>query len=119
MVTANPALKAGGRNQALCLSLQSLYLLAAVLLALILPVGQASVVLVLFVAAVLGAAATMLRPDTARALSVAAIAGDASTMALLRRTMPELRMRRPAVTIEAQIRWRQEAERHRRQREIV
>lgn len=118
MVAANPPLKAGGRNQALHLSLRSLYLTAAVLLALALPIGRASVVLVLFVAAVLGAAALMLRSEGAEPLSIAAIGGDAATLALFRRTMPELRMRRPAVTIEAQIRWRQEAERHRRRREM-
>ena len=100
------------------LSLRSLYLIAAVFLLLTMPIGHASVALVLFVAAVLGAAALMLRPEAAEPLSVAAIGGDAATMALFRRTMPELRMRRPAVTIEAQIRWRQEAERHRRRREM-
>jgi hypothetical protein len=99
------------------LTLRSLYLITAVLLLLILPIGQASVMLVLFVASVLAAAALMLRPETAP-LSVAAIGGDAATTALLRRALPELRMRRPAVTIEAQLRWRQEAERHRRRREM-
>jgi hypothetical protein len=73
---------------------------------------------VLFVAADLGAAALMLRPEAAEPLSVAAVGGDMATLALFRRTMPELRMRRPALTIEAQIRWRQEAERHRRRREM-
>lgn len=101
------------------LTLRSLYLIAAIALLLIMPVGQASVFLVLFVAADLGAAALMLRPETAEPLSVAAIGGDTATLALFRRTMPELRMRRPAVTIEAQLRWRQEAERHRRRREML
>lgn len=82
------------------------------------PVGQVSVLLVLFVAADLGAAALMLRPETAQPLAVTSIGGDPATLALLRRTTPELRMRRPAVTIEAQLRWRQEAERHRRRREL-
>lgn len=99
--------------------LRSCCLLAAVLLSLMLPIGEASVVLVLYVAAVLGAAVMMLRPDTAAPRPVAAIGGDMATMALLRRTRPELRMRRPAVTIEAQIRWRQEAERRRRSRDTA
>ena len=101
------------------LSLRSLYLIAAVLLALVLPMGQASAVLVLFVAAVLGAAALMLRSEGMEPLSVAAIGGDMATLALFRRTLPELRMRRPAVTIEAQIRWRQQAEQRRRLRDML
>lgn len=100
------------------LSLRSLYLIAAVLLLLTMPIGQASVGLVLFVAAVLGAAALMLRPEAAEPLSFPRVGGDAVTVVLFRRTRPELRMRRPAMTIEAQIRWRQEAERHRRRREM-
>ena len=100
------------------LSLRSLYLIAALLLLLSMPIGQASVGLVLFVAAVLGAAALMLRPEAAEPLSLPAIGGTAVTVALFRRTRPELRMRRPTTTIEAQIRWRQEAERHRRRREM-
>jgi hypothetical protein len=99
-------------------SLRSCCLMVAVLLSLILPIGEASVVLVLFVAAVLGAAALMLRPEAAEPRSVAAVGGDMATMALFRRTRPELRMHRPAITVEAQIRWRQEAERRRRNREM-
>lgn len=99
-------------------SLRGCCLIAAVVLSLILPIGEASVALVLFVACVLGAAALMLRPEAAKPLSIAAIGGDMATMALFRRTRPELRMRRPAMTIEAQIRWRQEAERRRRRREM-
>lgn len=117
MVAANPPTRLG-EDPTVHLNLRSLYLIAAILLLLAMPVGQASVMLVLFVAAVLGAAALILRPEAAEPLSVAAIGGDAATMALFRRTMPELRMRRPAVTVEAQLRWRQEAERHRRRREM-
>jgi len=96
-------------------------LIAAVLLALILPIGEVSVVLVLvlFVASVSGAAALTPRPEVAEPRSVAAIGGDVTIMALFRRTRPELRMRRPAMTVEAQIRWRQEAERRRRSREML
>jgi hypothetical protein len=96
----------------------SLYLLIAVLLLLVMPLDHGSVMLVLFVAADLGAAALMLRPDAVPASTPAAIAVDAAALALYRRTLPELRIRRPAVTIEAQTRWRQQAERHRRLREM-
>ncbi len=119
MIAANPPFKAGGRNQALRGRLRLCCLVAAVLLSLILPTGEASVVLVLFVASVLVAAALMLRPEAAKPRSVAAMGGDMATTTLFRRTRPELRMRRPAMTIEAQIRWRQEVERHRRRREMV
>jgi len=101
------------------LSLRSLYLIVAVLLLLLMPIGHASgVLLVLFVAADLGAAALMLRSEPGKHPGPTAITGDATSQTLYRRTRPELRMRRPAVTIEAQIRWRQEAERHRRLREM-
>ena len=100
--------------------LRSAYLATALVLLLIMPAGQASVVLVLFVAADLAAAALMLRPDTAAAFGGVALRsrGDAVSLALRRRTVPELRMRRPALAIDAQIRWRQAAEAHRRRREF-
>jgi hypothetical protein len=101
------------------LTLRSAYLIAAVLLLLIMPLGEASVVLVLFVAADLGAAALMLRPEPARPMPVVAIGGDMASLGLLRRTVPELRMRRPAVAIDAQIRWRQAAEAYRRRRAFL
>ena len=97
--------------------LRTVYLIAAVLLLPIVPVGQASVLLVLFVAADLGAAALFLRPVAVEAAPVVAIGGDTARLALLRRTAPELRMRRPLATIEAQIQWRQAAQKHRRRQE--
>jgi hypothetical protein len=99
-------------------NLRLAYLIAALLLLLILPVAQASVVLVMFVATILAAAALMLRPETARHGAVVALGGDMASLVLLRRTVPELRMRRPALAIDAQIQWRQAAERYRRQREL-
>ncbi|MFZ2008022.1 MAG: hypothetical protein WB697_05675 [Stellaceae bacterium] len=102
----------------MCGSLRVCCLVAAVILSLILPVGEASVVLVLFVACVLGAAALMLRSEAPEPRLVAALGGDMATTALFRRTRPELRMHRPAKTVEAQIRWRQESERRRRRREM-
>jgi hypothetical protein len=102
------------------LALRLAFLTAALLVLLVMPFGEASVLLVLFVAVDLGAAALMLRDDTpAVPLPVAAIGGDVANLALLRRTVPELRMRRPAMTIEAQVRWRQQAERIRRSREML
>jgi hypothetical protein len=103
--------------------LRQAYLTTAVLLLLVMPWGHASVVLVLFVAADLGAAALMLRSEPATAApGVATIRAeihrDPASLALLRRTVPELRMRRPADAVEAQIRWRQAAETHRRQRQL-
>lgn len=100
------------------LSVRSLYLIVAVLLLLIMPLGHASVMLSLFVAADLGAAALMLRPKTAEPSTPAPLDVDVAPLPLHRRTLPELRMRRPAVTIEAQVRWRQQAEQHRRLREM-
>ena len=94
------------------------YLVAAVVLLLILPAGQASVTLVLFVAADLGAAALMLAPPPARRAPVETIGGDVASLGLLRRTVPQLRMRRPPTTIEEQVRWREAAQTHRRRRDI-
>jgi hypothetical protein len=100
------------------LALRLAYLIAAIVLLLVMPWGQASAALVLFVAADLGAAALMLRSEPERPEPVVAIAGDVASLALLRRTVPELRMRRPAVAIDAQISWRQAAQAHRRRREF-
>lgn len=83
------------------------YLAAAVLLLLLLPLGSGSVLLTLFVAVDLAAAALMLRHVMPRpARKIVPVAADPATLPLLRRTVPALRMRRPAVIIEAQIRWR-------------
>jgi hypothetical protein len=104
----------------LCRKLRLACLIAAIILLLIMPWGQASVMLVLFVAADLGAAALMLQSSREPAASVVAFDGDMASLALLRRTVPELRMRRPAGAIDAQIRWRQAAEAaQRRRRDIV
>jgi hypothetical protein len=99
--------------------LRRAYLTAAILLLLVMPWGQASVALALLVAAGLGAAALMLRPEPAAAMTgLATIRGEPTSLALFRRTVPELRMRRPAVAIDAQIRWREAAEAHRRRQEL-
>jgi hypothetical protein len=101
------------------LALRQAYLIAAIILLLIMPWGHASVVLVLFVAADLGAAALMLRSGPAPMSSVVVLGGDMTSLSLLRRIVPELRMRRPAIAVDAQIRWRQTAEAHRRRREFL
>ncbi|MBV8775666.1 MAG: hypothetical protein JO032_00670 [Alphaproteobacteria bacterium] len=82
------------------------YLIAAVLLLLVLPYGEASVLVLLSVAVDLAAAALMLQYATGRRARVVAVAGDFTTMELLRRVVPRLRMRRPARVIEEQVRWR-------------
>ena len=99
------------------LGLRNAYLIAAALLLLIMPIDHASVLLVLFVAVDLAAAALMLRPEAAEPTSVVPLGGDMTSLVLLRRTVPDLRMRRPAMAIDAQVRWRQAAEAHRRQRD--
>jgi len=93
------------------------YLLAAVLLLTILPVSQSSVLLALFVAVDLAAAALLLSRPAPQPPGVVAFA-DRSNLPLFRRTVPELRSRRPAAIIEAQIAWRQAAEFRRRRRVV-
>jgi len=93
------------------LGLRSTYLIAAVLILLILPYGHASVLLALFVAADLAAAALLLQSDELPSAGpVVALAGDTASLALLRRTVPELRMHRPVATVEVQMRWREAAQ---------
>ncbi len=89
------------------------YLLAAVLLLTALPVSESSVLLALFVAIDLAAAALFLAEVTPEPIRVVAIGGNTS-VPLLRRTVPELRSRRPAAIIEVQVQWRQAAEFRRR-----
>jgi hypothetical protein len=55
------------------------------------------------------AAALLSRARPAAPVSVVAISGDETNLALLRRTVPALRSRRPTATIEAQERWRHAA----------
>jgi hypothetical protein len=117
MVPANRPPRLGG-GLTLRLDLRSVYLIIAMLLLLIMPIGHPSVLLVLFVAADLGAAALSLRPKAAEPTPVVSIAGDTIRLALLRRTVPELRMRRPLATVEAQIQWRQASQNYRRRQEL-
>jgi hypothetical protein len=98
--------------------LRAAYLLAAVLLLTILPVSQSSVLLALSVAVDLAAAALFLSRVAPRSPGIVAI-GDNSSLPLLRRTVPELRGRRPAGIIEAQVAWRQASEFRRRRRVLM
>jgi hypothetical protein len=94
------------------------YLTAGVLLLLPLPVGQAPVLLALFAATTLAAAAPMLNPQAVHRGSVVPIGADPATLALMRRTVPTLRQHRPVAAVEAQVRWRQAAEARRQFRVI-
>jgi hypothetical protein len=94
------------------------YLLAAVLLLTILPISQSSVFLALFVAVDLAAAALLLSRPAPRSRALF-VTGDGTNMPLLRRTVPELRSRRPAAIIEAQVAWRQAAEFRKRRRALM
>lgn len=98
-------------------ALRAAYLLAAVLILVLLPISEPTVMLALFVAVDLAAAALFLPDITPEPSRVVAI-GNSTNMPLLRRTVPELRSRRPAVVIEAQTQWRQAAE-FRRRRSVV
>jgi hypothetical protein len=90
--------------------LRAAYLAAAVLLLVLMPVGDSAVLLLLFVAVDLAAAALFLSSvaETSKPATVVSI-GDEAALPLLRRTVPELRSRRPAAIIEAQVAWRQAA----------
>jgi hypothetical protein len=91
---------------------------AAVLLLLLAPISESSVLLALFVAVDLAAAALFLSKLEPKPHSIVAI-GDNPSLPLLRRTLPQLRGRRPTSIIEAQVSWRQAAEFRRRRRELT
>jgi hypothetical protein len=95
------------------------YLAAAVVLLLLLPLGHVAVLLVLFVAVDLAAAALMLRQPEPRPRTVVVVGGDDGSLALMRRTVPALRMRRPVAAVEAQVRWREAAEARRQFRVVT
>lgn len=94
------------------------FLTVALLLLLVMPWGEAGVTLALFVAVDLGAAALMLRPEQPHGFRVVHLRSDTANLDLMRRIVPELRMHRPALAIDARIQWRQAAEAHRRRREF-
>lgn len=97
--------------------LRAAYLVTAIVLLLILPFGDA-VLLVLFVAVDLAAAALLLRQAEPPAKTVLVVGADDGRLGLLRRTVPALRKHRPTATVEAQVRWR-EAVKARRRFQIV
>jgi len=85
------------------------FLAAAALLLVVLPIGSVTLLLALSVALDLAAAVLLLHRIAPRALGVVGVGRDAHSLALLRRTVPELRMRRPPAVVEVQVRWRQAA----------
>jgi hypothetical protein len=114
-----PAAQGWGEDE-LLRGLRVAFLVAAALLLVILPVGEVTVLLALFVAVDLAAAALLLqRSETPQSHPVVPLDGDAAKLALLRRTVPALRMRRPPATVEAQVLWRHAAEKHRQRREVA
>jgi hypothetical protein len=95
------------------------YLVAAVLLSLVLSPGQAGALLALFVAVDLAVVGLKMRTAAVQPERIVGIANDPATRSLLRRVVPELRMRRPLATIEAQVRWRVAADAKRQIRVIT
>jgi hypothetical protein len=97
---------------------------AAVLLLVGLPIADATVLLSLVLALDIAVAALALRkPAPASPSSTVVPVGfepgsDPASLHLLRRTVPELRGRRPPAVIAAQVRWRRAAE-TRRSRDAV
>jgi hypothetical protein len=84
------------------------------------PVGRLGLGLVLLIAADLAVALFIARMIAARrktAESSVVVLDSDMPMHLLRRTEPALRSRRPIGVVEMQVRWRQAAEAHRRNRE--
>jgi hypothetical protein len=100
--------------------LRAAYLAAAVLLLLVLPLGDSSVFLALFVAVDLAAACLMFPgPEPQPAPPLARIGGSEADPSLIRRTIPGLRGRRPEVVIDEQVRWRQAAEFRQRRKALA
>jgi hypothetical protein len=96
-------------------------IVAAALFLLTLPLSDATMLMGLTLALDIGASAVVLRWIMARRVkapvdTVFPVGVDESLL-LLRRTIPDLRMRRPGGVIQEQVRWRQAAEAHRRARE--
>ena len=86
------------------------------------PVAHLGLALVLLVAADLAVALVIARLIAARrktTVSSVVVLDRDVPMHLLRRTEPALRSRRPIGVVEMQVRWRQAAEAHRRNRETA
>lgn len=92
------------------------YLAAAVASFAAMPVGDATVLFALTLSLDLAAAAWVLRlhlrsrEHTPAPVMLKAAHGAEVSLGLLRRTVPALRMRRPAAVVDAQVRWRSAAE---------
>jgi hypothetical protein len=100
--------------------LRLLGLVGAALVVLVLPVGDATVLLALTLAVDLAVALLAVRQVPARRQSVVLPIGkQGGSIYLRRRTEPALRMHRPSGVVEAQIRWRQTSEARRRVRPLA
>jgi hypothetical protein len=99
-------------------SLRVACVVAGTLPLIFLPVGDAAMYLALFVALDAAAVALVLSRLVPRRMSPRPVValGEVASLALFRRTVPELRGRRPAAIIDAQVAWRQAAEYRRRRR---
>ncbi len=90
----------------------------AVIALLVAPVNETAM-LMLLGAAVNLAIATLLLRDLRRRQTVPALVGhDRADLYLQRRTLPQLRSRRPTGVVEEQVRWRHAAETHKRRRDV-
>ena len=85
----------------------------------LLPIGQTTQLMVLLVGLNLILISMIVRDVTARRRAAAHVAQDQRQLFLLRRTVPHLRARRPMGVVEAQVRWRQASEAHRRRNQPV
>jgi hypothetical protein len=94
-------------------------LAAAVLFLVTLPIGDVTLLFALSLLIDLAFGLLALRRIWSTASSRVDIRYSSPSLALLRRTVPALRMRRPVRVVEAQTRWRQAAETRRRFREMV
>jgi len=84
----------------------------------ILPIGGATMLLLLMLAVDVAATILIVRHVPGRPSAVVPV-GTEGSLYVLRRTVPELRMHRPTGVLDAQVRWRQAAEAHRRGRGVA
>jgi hypothetical protein len=84
------------------------------------PVGQMTQLILLLVGANLVLISIVARDVVARRrAAIVSIEQDQRQLYLLRRTVPHLRARRPMGVVEAQVRWRQASEAHRRRNQPI
>jgi hypothetical protein len=86
----------------------------AAMILVVAPIGNATILLVVATTLNMRLAAIVVREVLGRKAAAAAALDDQRQLQLRRRTIPQLRARRPFGVIEAQVRWRQAAEARRR-----